>query len=210
MAEVLNVEVRETRGKRNSRRLRKTGSVPGVLYGHGKENLCLSVPADAIDSLVHQGSRLVALTGAVDESAFILEVQWDTWGTNILHVDFTRISEHEKVNVQVAVELRGEAPGVRGGGVVEQLVHMLQIECPAGSIPEKLSVSVNDLKLHGSITVAELELPAGAAVSGDSAAVVVHCIEPAVAPEEEVAEAIPGEPEVIGAKEKEEGEAEKS
>lgn len=118
-----------------------------------------------------------------------------------MHVDFTRISEHEKVRVQVAVEVRGEAPGVREGGVVEQLVHNVEIECPARAIPEKLEVNINNLKLHDSITFAQLELPEDATFSGDAAAVVVHCIEPVEVLEVEVAEAGEGEPEVIGEKE---------
>jgi len=203
MAEELNVEVRQSRGKRNSRRLRKTGHVPGVLYGHGEENISLTVPADALDTLVLRGNRLVALTGGVDESAFIREVQWDTWGTHVMHVDFTRVSEHEKVEVRVAVEIRGEAPGLKEGGVLDHSVHEVELSCPAGSIPERISVSVNNLKLHDSITVADLELPEGATVLADQAAVVVQCVVPIEVPDEEAAEAVPGEPAVIGAKEAE-------
>ena len=201
MAEELSVEVRETRGKRNARRLRRAGGTPGVLYGHGEKNVSLTVPADQLDHLVHHGSRLVTLTGAVNESAFIREVQWDTWGTHVLHVDFTRISEHEAVQVQVSVELRGEAPGVKEGGVVEQLIHDVEIDCPASAIPEKLDVNINNLKLGDSITVADLELPEGATVLGDAETVVVHCVEPLEVPEEAVAEEVAGEPEVIGGKE---------
>lgn len=204
MAEELNVELRQDRGKRNTRRLRKTGSIPGVLYGHGKENVCLAVPADLLDTLVQRGNRLVSLTGAVSESAFIRDVQWDVWGTHVTHVDFTRISAHEKVRVQVAVEVRGEAPGAREGGVVEQLIHRVEIECPVAEIPEKLDVNINNLKLHESITVAELDLAEGALVLGDSAAAVVHCIEPVEVPEEE-AGAEAGEPEVIGEDKEKEG-----
>lgn len=199
----MKVEVRESRGKRNTRRMRRSGKVPGVLYGHGEENVCLTVAADQLDALVQHGSRLVSLRGAVNESAFIREVQWDTWGTHVLHVDFTRISEHEKVQVQIAVELRGEAPGVKEGGVVEQLVHKVELDCPASAIPEKLAVNINHLKLGESIKIADLELPRGADVLDSLEAVVVQCVEPAAAPEEEVAEAVPGEPEVIGAKEEE-------
>lgn len=207
MAEQLSVEIRQTRGKHNNRRLRKAGSVPGVLYGHKKENVCLAVPAEPLDVLVQHGNRLVALTGAVSESAFIREVQWDTWGARILHVDFTRVSEHEKVQVQVPVEVRGEAPGVKEGGVVEQLIHDVEIDCPASAIPEKIEVNINHLKLHDSIALADLELPEDAAVLGDPAALVVHCVEPMAVPEEEVVEAAAGEPEVIG-EEKEEQETE--
>ena len=84
---------------------------------------------------MRHGSRLVDLTGAVSESAFIRELQWDTWGTSVVHVDFTRISADELVKVVVAIELRGEAPGVKEGGVVDQLVHQIEVECPAGASP---------------------------------------------------------------------------
>jgi len=208
MAQTLKVEARQSRGKRNARRLRKTGKIPGVLYGHGLENITLSVPSETLRSLVTHGSRLVNLAGGVDQSAFIRDVQWDTWGTHILHVDFTRISATEKVEVQVGIELRGEAPGIKDGGIIEHLIHEVRIECPAGSIPEKLSVSVNELKLDDSITIADLEMPKGAVSAGDPSAVVVQCVLPAEVVEEEVVEAEPGEPEVIGAKEEEEEEEE--
>ena len=153
----------------------------------------------------------MSLTGAVSESAFIRELQWDTWGTHIVHVDFTRISEHEIVEVRVPVELRGEAPGVREGGVVVQHVHEVEIACPASVIPERLAVNVNQLLLNGSILLNSLELPEGAKIlAADMEAVVVECIVPVELPEEGAAEAVPGEPEVIGAKEKEEEESEES
>ena len=113
MALQLAVEPRDTQGKLNNRRLRRSGKIPGILYGHGLENVPLAVESEALTAAIRHGSRLVSLTGAVSEAAFIRELQWDTWGTNILHVDFTRISEHEIVEVRVPVELRGEAPGVR-------------------------------------------------------------------------------------------------
>jgi large subunit ribosomal protein L25 len=199
MAEELQVELRQERGKRASRRLRRARRVPGVLYGHRKENVALTVPAEPLDALVQHGNRLVTLRGAVSESAFIRDVQWDVWGTHVLHVDFTRISEHEKVEVQVALEIRGEAPGIKEGGVVEQLVHQVEIECPASGVPERLEVNVNHLNLRDSITIADLVLPAGATAHCDPGTVVVQCVEPVEVPEEvEVAEAAPGEPEVIG------------
>ena len=72
-------------------------------------------------------------------------------GHHVVHVDFTRISADELVKVVVAIELRGEAPGVKEGGVVEQLVHQIEVECPAGSIPDKLHVNINHLKLNEAI-----------------------------------------------------------
>jgi large subunit ribosomal protein L25 len=209
MALQLAVESRDTQGKHRNRRLRQSGKIPGILYGHGLENVSLAVAADTLTAAIRHGSRLVSLTGAVNESAFIRELQWDTWGTHIVHVDFTRISEHEIVEVRVPVELRGEAPGVREGGVVVQHLHEVEIACPASVIPEKLAVNINHLKLNESITLGSLELPQGAKMlAADLEAVVVECVVPVELPEEGAGEAAAGEPEIIGAKDKEDEESE--
>jgi large subunit ribosomal protein L25 len=208
MAEQMSVELRDQRGKMNNRRLRRSGKIPAVLYGHGQENVCLNVSVEALSTALRHGSRLVDLTGAVSESAFIREMQWDTWGTHVLHVDFTRISADEVVEVTLNIELRGEAPGVRAGGVVNQLIHDVEISCPAGAIPDKLQVNINHLKLDDKITLAQLQIPQGAKLLvEDLEAIVVECIVPQELPEEAApGEAVPGEPEVIGAKKEEEGE----
>jgi large subunit ribosomal protein L25 len=208
MAEQLTVEVREIQGKLNNRRLRRGGNVPAVLYGHGLENVKLSVSEEALSLALRHGSRLVNLVGGVNESAFIRDLQWNTWGTQVLHVDFTRISADEEVEVTLTIELRGEAPGVREGGVVEHLIHQVEIACPAGSIPEKLKVNINHLKLDDKITLAQLEIPQGARLlEEDLEAVMVQCVVPAELPDEDAGAAAEGEPEVIGAK-KEDEEAE--
>ena len=204
MAGELQVELRETRGRRSAERLRKAGVVPAVLYGHGRQNVALSVPAGPLHAMVQQGSRMVTLAGGVEESAFIREVQWDTWGTHLLHVDFNRVSADEKLEVAVTIELRGEAPGAKAGGVVTQSVHEVRLECPAGSIPNRLRVNINGLELDASISIADLQLPEGATVIGDQSTVVVNCAEPAAELEEpEAGEAAAEEPEVLGRKEEE-------
>jgi len=205
MAEQLQVEKRDAVGKHHNRRLRESGKIPAILYGHGKENVPLSVPVEELDAAIRHGSRMVELTGAVSESAFIREVQWDTWGMHVLHVDFTRVSAHERVEVELPVELRGEAPGFREGGIVEQLTHRLTIECRADAIPEKLELSINDLGLNESLTAAEVDLPRGAKLLDEPSWVIVSCTPPVEVPEE-VEKVSEGEPEVIGAKE--DGEAE--
>jgi large subunit ribosomal protein L25 len=208
MALQLPVEPRASQGKLHNRRLRRSGKIPAILYGHGLQNVALAVEADALTTAIRHGSRLVGLTGAVTESAFIRDLQWNTWGTDILHVDFTRISEHEVVEVRVTIELRGEAPGVREGGVVVQHIHEVEIACPASVIPEKLAVNINHLKLNDSIMLGGLELPQGAKIEADDLeAVVVECVVPMEQPEEG-GEAVAGEPEVIGAKDKEGEESE--
>jgi len=208
MAEQIPTIARSKGGKHSNRRLRDSGQTPAVLYGHGEANVCLSVPSEALATALRHGSRMVGLTGVVNESAFIRELQWDTFGTHVLHVDFTRISVDELVKVHLTVELRGQAPGVKEGGVVEQLVHDVQIECPAGAIPEKLFVNVNQLKLTDTITLAQLELPAKSQIFGDPETIVVQCVVPVEKPDLEAGEGAEAEPEVIGAKKEEEEEEE--
>ena len=208
MAEELQVEVRQTRGKRNARRMRQKGTIPGVLYGHGEETVSLTVPAEGLETAIRHGTRVVDLAGAVQESALIRELQWNTWGTEVLHVDFSRVSADETIEVTVAVEVRGEAPGIKEGGVLEHLLHEIEIECKATAVPEKLAANVNKLKLGESITLADLDLPEGTTCHGDPTAVIVQCVQPVEAPEEGLGEAGEGEPEVIGGR-KEEGEGDK-
>ncbi len=207
MAQLLNVEIRETRGKRGARRNRRAGQLPAVLYGHGQPTVSLLVSAEEIESAVRHGARLVKLAGAVDDQAFIRELQWDTWGQHILHVDFTRVSEHEKVQVTVVVELRGEAPGMKVGGIVKHMLHDVEVECEATAIPEKILVNINHLNLGDQITVGQLELPPGVVLQAEADQIVVECTEPVEEVEEAPAEAADVEPEVIGRK-KEEGESE--
>jgi len=205
MAEVLQVEMRETRGKRNARRMRKAGTVPAVLYGHGGSVVSLSVPAEQLDGAIRHGSRVVQLDGAVKEGALIQELQWNTWGNEVLHVDFTRVALDERVTITLKLELRGEAPGMKEGGVVDHHLHEAEFECKAVDVPEKIEVTINSLHLNDSIKIADLEIPEGVVCLTDPEELVVQCIEP-VEVAEEAAEAGEGEPEVIGGrKEEEEG-----
>jgi len=206
--ETLNVELRKALGKRNNRRLRAAGKIPAVLYGHQQENLCLAVPEENVAVAIRRGSRFVQLSGAVREKALIKECQWDTWGSSVLHVDLARVGEHEKIKVEVALELRGEAPGTREGGVVKQLLHVVELECEAASVPEKIDININQLELNQTIHVSNLPLPPGAVVLEDQTAVVVTC-EPAVeiSDEELEAKVEDEQPEVIGRKKAEEEEA---
>lgn len=208
MAEAITVKVRDARGKKNARRLRRDGQVPAILYGHGEENVCLSVPTDELEAAVRHGVRVLELKGDLNESAFLREVQWDTFGTEVLHIDLTRVKKGEKVEAAIPVELKGEAPGTKAGGMVEHLVHALTIECPMSVVPEKLVADINALELNASISAADLELPRGASLVDRPDTVVVHCVPVGPTPEEleeeEAAAAEGAEPEVIGRKAEEE------
>jgi large subunit ribosomal protein L25 len=208
MAETLNVKTRGSRGKREARRLRRTGSIPAILYGHGEANCSLEVGAVEMSAVVRRGGRVVELKGAVNEKALIRDLQWDHYGIEVLHVDFTRVSEHERIEVKVSVELRGQAVGVKDGGVVEHFVHEVEIECEALAIPDKLELNIGELKIGDSLTAADVHLPPGVTLVSDPDAVLVHCVE--AREEEEAGGPAAGvaEPEIIGRKPEEEEAAE--
>src|SRR4029077_8946727 len=187
MAESLKVDRREKLGGGNNRRLRQTGNVPAVLYGHGEACIPLTVESTAIMNVIRHGHKLVRLQGDVSEGAFIKAVQWDVYGKGVIHIDLLRVSDTEKVRTTVTVELKGTAVGLSEGGIIEFVLHELEIECPAASVPEKLVVNVNDLHLHGAIHAEEVTLTEGSTVVDDPDLVVVHCIAPHVTDETETA-----------------------
>ncbi len=198
LANTLKIEARQALGKRKLKSLRTTGSVPGVLYGHGQETAHISFNGKEFSALLKHGARVIDLANGKDvEKAVIRDVQFDHLGLEILHVDFSRVSADERIKVDVPVELRGIAPGVVSGGVLEHLLHSLHIEALATAVPESIRIRIDELQKGQSIHVRELKLPEGVKVLNDADAVVLHIVEPKV-----VAAATPGEggaaePEVV-------------
>ncbi len=215
MAETLSLAVtnRSGNGSRLARRMRASGQIPAVVYGHKQDTIPVQVAAEDLAHVIRHGARVVDLnTPAGIETAQIVELQWDHLGKEVLHVDFKRVSRDERIVVDVRVELRGNAPGVSGGtGVLDQPMHTLKVECLAIAIPDSIRVSIAELQLDQAIYVKDVKAPEGVKILSDPEAIVVHVtqkvLEPAPTPAGEVA---PGttEPEVIGRKPEEEGEAE--
>jgi len=210
---VLQTEPREGRGSRLAEKLRKQGKVPAVVYGHKKDTVSVSVAHDTLISAVRHGARVldISLGGAV-EKVQIKELQWDYLGKDVLHVDLKRVSADERIEIEVPIHLKGIAPGAVGGaGVLDQPLHVIRIECPAISVPDHLTVAINELQLGQAIHVKELKLPEGVKVLGDPDAIVVH-VTATRTEAEPGAEVVPGsaEPEVITRKKaEEEGEEKK-
>jgi|APGre2960657468_1045069.scaffolds.fasta_scaffold07740_2 large subunit ribosomal protein L25 len=208
MSDSIEVSSRQATGTQASRRLRRQGLVPAILYGHGEKCIDLSTKREALELIVRHGSRVVELTGAVKTSALVRELQWDTFGVEPIHVDFLRVSASDRIKVKVPIDLKGECPGQRAGGVVSLLMHEIELECEAAAIPEKIHALVGKLQLGGVIKVHDLELPKGAKSVAEADETVVTCILP-VQKGEEAAPGVGGvEPELIGRKPAEEGEAE--
>lgn len=213
MTDMLNVSMREETGTRSARRLRDKGLIPAILYGHGEKSVKLTVAAAEVEAAIRHGSQMVDLNGGVHETALIRAIQRDSFGTHILHLDFNRVSAREKVVVTVPVELRGEAPGAKHGGVLEQQIHDVEIECMAGQIPEKLDVNIGALELGESLDIGGIAVPESIKILAPPETTVVSCQVQQVAEGEEAegveAAASAVEPEVINRK-LEEGEEESS
>lgn len=176
MAEQLQTDIRDDRGTKNARRLRQSGKIPAILYGHGKENVAIAIDSSSLQAILRRGQRLIELAGAVNENAFVRDVQWDTYGVNLLHMDLTRVREDDTVEIDVSIELRGTAPGVSSGGVVSQAIYSITLECPVMEIPEKLEVNINELQLEEVITVADIEIPANCTLITDPGTLAIQCI----------------------------------
>lgn len=204
-SESLEVMPREATGTKECRRMRRQGLVPAVLYGHGEECINLVAKREAIEAVVRHGSMFIELHGAVTSGAVIRELQWDTFGTKPLHIDFLRASKSERVHVKVPLDMKGEAPGHKNGGVVTLVVHELELECTPDAIPDHLHAVISSLDVGGSVKVSDLELPPGARVIAEPDEVLVTCVKPGEETEEETGAA---EPEVIGRKPADEGETE--
>jgi large subunit ribosomal protein L25 len=211
MSDTLEVVTRKAGGSRDSRRLRRAGMVPAILYGHGEKCVELAAKREAVEAVVRHGSRFVELTGAVKEGAIIRELQWDAMGSDPLHIDLLRVSKSDRVKVKVPIDLKGECPGQRSGGVLSLVMHEIELECTADTIPDHIHAQVGHLEVGHSIKVHDLQLPKGAKALVDGEETVVTCLHPSKKAEE-AGTAGAAEPEVIGRKAAEEGasEAEKS
>ncbi len=209
MSETLTVKKRDRFGTKSARRLREEGSIPAVVYGHKEETISITVDEHDMMAVLRHNAHLVDLEGDFKDKALIKDIQWDTYGQEVLHVDFTRVSADERIQVELQIELRGVAPGTNDGGVLEQLVHEVELECAASNIPEKLEININDLELNGAMTIADIELDdPSIKILLPEDTVVVQCNEPQAEIDEEQIEAGGAEPEVIGRKPEDEEDSE--
>lgn len=174
MTDVIEVTKRDSIGTAATRRLRRTGQVPAVLYGHGEGNQHLAIPAIQVQGLLRHHSKTVQLEGEVKETALVSQMQWDPMGIEVLHLDLIRVNLKEKVDVTVPIHLHGEAVGTREGGMLLENTHEVDIRCSAGEIPESLSLDINDLHVGQNATASQLQLPAGVELVTPGDVVIAH------------------------------------
>jgi large subunit ribosomal protein L25 len=199
-------EPRPGLGSRANKRLRETGKVPGVVYGHKEAVVPVALPKKELVNHLNKGAHVFDLgMDGKTEKVLVKEVQYDHLGIEVIHVDFARVSADERVEVTVPLVLKGEPAGEADGGVLQQIVNELEIECLVTDIPSVIVHNVSEMKLDDVLHIKELKLPAGVKALQDEDLVVAQVKtieEEAVTP---AAEEGAAEPEVIGRK-PEEGE----
>jgi large subunit ribosomal protein L25 len=193
-------------GSRANKRLRDTGMLPGVIYGHKEAVIPVTLPKKEVVIHLNHGTHLfdLALDGK-SEKVLVKEVQYDHLGSEVIHIDFARVSLDEKVEITVPLELKGTPAGEAEGGVLQQIISELEIECLVTDIPNVIRANVADMKLNDVLHIKDLQLPTGVRVLQDEDLIVATVKEIAEEETTEAAEGETAEPEVIG-KKKEEGE----
>ncbi len=207
----LTVQPRAETGSRSVRRLRKQGLIPGIVYGHKTEPTPIKVQKDALLQLLRHGLHMVELeTDAGNERALIKDIQYDSFGDNVIHVDFTRVAMDEKVTVAIPVELVGSPVGVTHGGILQHLLKEVMVEALPENIPAGIPLTVRDMDVDAVIHVKDLPQMPGVRYQNDPGQMVIH-IQPPVKKEEVVEEAVAeaggaAEPEVLTERESDEKE----
>jgi large subunit ribosomal protein L25 len=188
----LATKPRKEHGSSKARGLRRQGRVPGVLYGHKEAVIAMTLDVEELEKALRHGARVVELqVDGKTEQALIHEVQWDHLGKEVLHVDFKRVSKDERVVVNVRLELRGTAPGVTAGGVLDQPLHSLSVEALAVSLPDSIRVSIAEMQIGSMLHAKDIALPPGVTLKTDPEAVVLLVKQPIV--EEAAPAAVPAE-----------------
>lgn len=203
-------EKRNEYGTRHARRLRAAGRLPAIIYGHGQPPESISVDRHEVDVALHHGARILEVElGGVAQPYLIKDVQYDHLGDTPVHLDLARVDLAERVRVRVGITLKGTPKGAGHGGILDQLMADVEVECRVLEIPDTLHPSVADLDIGESLCVRDLHLPPGVVVVDppDARIAVVRALHeeaPVTAPAEGEEQA---EPEVIARGKKEEEEA---
>jgi large subunit ribosomal protein L25 len=202
----VEAEPREDFGKNAARRMRRTGRIPGVVYGGGGPVIPLTVDPDGIRRILHSESGhnaifALEIRGKAPARVMIRDWQSEPIHGDLLHVDLVRIALDAKLKLKVPIHVTGEPEGVKiQGGIFEFVLREIEVECLPDDIPEAITVDVTHLTIGRNLRVADLPMGTKVKVLTDTNRVVAHVVALRAEEEEkpaEVAEAAPAEPEVI-------------
>ncbi|MDH4410675.1 MAG: 50S ribosomal protein L25 [Verrucomicrobiales bacterium] len=168
--ETLQADKRDVKGTTASKRLRRSGVVPAVIYGDKSEAL-IQLDGKSFTDLArkHSANFLVNIEISGDKSklAIVQDIQRNPLNGSLIHVDFRAVTENDTIHAVVPIELHGEPVGVKAGGLLEQLVHEIEIQCRPSDLPEKIINDVEGIELGHTLKVADLNLPQGVTVKMD-------------------------------------------
>jgi len=214
----LNASIRNDRGTGVARKLRQSGNVPAIIYGHGREPQSLAINTREVERLlgtISAGSTVIELNmDGTTARTLIREIQRHPFKRSILHIDFQELVAGEKVTVSVPLRFTGTADGVRNsGGILEETMHQVHVRVDPSLIPDHIDVDVTPLTIGHSFHISDLKLPEGVTILDDAGATVCVCAAPQAAVEEVAAPGTEGAPEAAAEPElirktKEEGEEE--
>jgi large subunit ribosomal protein L25 len=179
----LNVMKRDQHGTGPARRTRVAGDVPGVIYGEGQAAVSISVNTRSFEQLIHgeMGEHAVVqleVEGqpSLSGPAMIKAVQHHPVRSHVIHADFLRIRLDERIHTVVALNLVGRAKGIQEGGVPDQQLHEVEVECLALDVPPHIDVDISELNIGDSIHVEQLQAPKGVDITTDPerAVIAIH------------------------------------
>jgi large subunit ribosomal protein L25 len=195
----LAVSARAVEGSRATRRLRRQGLVPGVIYGGGEEPQTFAVDARILrNTLAHSGAVLeVSLDGAQGTPVIVKDLQRHPVRGEAVHLDLLRVRMDQAIHATVALEFTGaqEAPGVTEGGIFNQELRELNIEALPGDIPDSIAYDVSGLEMNATLTLEVLTAPSGVTLLDDTETVIATITPPTLEPVEEEIET---ETELVG------------
>ena len=163
----ISAEQRERVGKGSARAVRRAGRVPAVIYGDKKEPIGITLESREITRIIHQpgifGRLLNIKVSGSKHTVLTRDIQFHPVTDNVLHMDFLRVSGSAKVAVAVTVDFvnEDECPGIKVGGVLNVVRYEVELLCPATTIPEKITVDLQGLKIGDSVHISTIELPEG-------------------------------------------------
>ena len=199
---MLNVEPREEHGSRPTRRLRRQGFVPGVVYGIGSESLSFKVDARRLRAVLAEGHALFYVEiegdGGGRQPVIVKDQQRDPVRGHVEHLDLLKVRLDEKIQATVSLELEGveAAPGVREGGVLEHVTREVTVEALPTDIPDTIVANVAEMGIAETMTLDTISAPEGVEIIGELEEIVVATI---TAPSEVVEEEeIEEEAELVG------------
>lgn len=177
----LSISARAPEGSRATRRLRRSGRVPGILYGGGADAIAFSADARELrNALAARGAVLEVVDEGRATPAILKSAQYHPVRGETMHVDLLRVSLDIAIHAVVALELVGadDSPGVKNGGVLEQITRELNIEALPTAIPESLTYDVSAMEINDTVTLADVPVPAGIVLLDDAEETVVATLTP--------------------------------